>query len=126
MIGGHDITFRVASSAEAMEGAIRLVRACWQEAVVENAETGELLPDCVGFRELPQEVLIYKNAAAREAWAAGGATAENANLMLHFLRESDSMTIVVDDPSSPEMSALIDSIREHVYQDIFWMRADAA
>ena len=110
-----------------MEGAIRVVLASWQEAVVENAETGELLGrGFVGVRELPNEVLIYKNADAQRSWSADGATPKNANLMIHVMRGVDSMTIVVDEPSEAEMSALVSAIRDHVYQDIFWMRADAA
>jgi hypothetical protein len=46
--------------------------------------------------------------------------------MIHVIRGADSMTIVVDDPSAAELAPLLDAIRDHVYQDIFWMRADAA
>ncbi len=124
MIGGHDISFRTETPAQVAEGAIRLVRAAWQEAVVENAETGELLGlDSLAVSELPHEVLIYKNAAARDAWAAHGAIPENANLMIHIVCGADSMTMVVDEPSEAEMSAIIRAIRDHIYQDIFWMRA---
>ena len=127
MIGRHDITFRSETASQAMEGAIRLVRASWREAIVENAETGELLSrDSVGVEELPAELLIYKNASARGSWRANGAIPENANLMVHILRGNESMTIVVDDPNTAEMAIMVAAIRDHVYQDIFWIRADAA
>ena len=115
MIGGHDISFRTATPAPITEGAIRLVLAFWHEAVVENAETGELLSlGSVGVRKLPHEVLIYKNADARESWAANGAIPENANLMVHIIRGADSMTIMVDEPSAAEMAAILDAINDHV------------
>jgi hypothetical protein len=126
MIGGHDISFPTETSSQTTEGAIRLARTFWQEAVVEDAESGEILTrDMASLRELPHEVLIYKSADARESWAVNGAIPENANLMIHVIRGVDSMTVVVDEPGTPEMAALLAAIRDHVYQDIFWMRAYA-
>ena len=91
MIGGHDISFLTETSAEALEGAVRVIRASWQDSVVENAETGELLVLGPGaISELPAELLIYKNAAARDSWAASGATPENANLMVHIIRGEET------------------------------------
>jgi hypothetical protein len=127
MIGGHDIVLRTELPDEAADGAVRVVRAFWSEAVAEDADTGETLsrvPD--GARGVPGEVLVYRDEAARHSWTGKGATPENLNLMVHIIRGSDSMTLVVDDPSSEEMSKLIEAIRGHVDQDIFWMRADAA
>ena len=127
MIGGHDISFPTDSSAQITEGAIRIVLVFWPDAVVENAETGELLSrGLVGIRKLPCEVLVYKNADARDSWAVNGAIPENANSMIHVICGVDSITIVVDDPSAAEMPAVLSAIRDHVVQDIFWMRADAA
>lgn len=127
MIGGHDISFPTGSSPEVMDGAIRIVNVFWPGAVLENAETTELLDGgFLGVRELPREVLIYKNADARASWAVNGAVPENSNQMVHMICGADSITIVVDDPNSAEMPALLDAISGHVYQDIFWMRADAA
>lgn len=127
MIGGHDICFRTDVSAQVTDGAVRIVRASWQDAVVVNAETGELLSrHSAGVGTLPAELFIYKNTVARDSWLAEGAIPANANLMVHVICAEDSMTIVVDDPTAAEMSALIAAIRDHVYQDIFWMRADAA
>jgi hypothetical protein len=128
MIGGHDVTFRTETPAQVTDGAVRIVRASWQEAVVENAETGELLQrdSLVGVGELPTEIFVYKSTAARASWTAKGAAPENANLMVHIIRGENSMTIVVDDPSATEMEVLIAAISDHVYQDIFWMRATAA
>jgi hypothetical protein len=127
MIGGHDISFATRAAAENLEGAIRLAVVLWSEAVVENAETGEVLDRVfMGPRALPREVLVYKNVAARDSWARDGAVSENANLMVHIIRGPESLTVVVDDPGEPSMRGLLDAIRDHIYQDIFWMRADAA
>jgi len=127
MIGRHDITFLTEMPTEVMEGTVRLLRASWSEAVVENAETGELLGfDSVRLTELPEELLIYKNSTAQDSWKVNGAIPENENLMIHALRGDQSITIVVDDPVADEMSYIIQAIRDHVYQDIFWIRADAA
>lgn len=127
MIGRHDITFPSETASEVMEGAMRLLRASWSEAIVENAETGEPLGLNAAFvAEVPSELLVYKNANARDSWKANGSIPENDNLMVHVLRGDRSITIVVDDPDTHEMSLIIHSIRNHVYQDIFWIRADAA
>lgn len=127
MIGGHDILFPTETSAETTEGVIRLALAFWQEAVVEDAETGEILGRAVvGVTELPQEVLIYRDACARDSWAKSGAVPENANSMIHVIRGTDSVTIVVDEPATAEMASLLDAVHILVYQDIFWMRAHAA
>ena len=127
MIGRHDITFRSESAYQVMEGANRLLRVSWDEAIVEDAETGELLhPYSEVVVGLPVELLIYKNASAQASWKAYGAIAENKNLMVHVLRGDESITIVIDDPHAVEMSLMVAAIRNYVYQDIFWMRADAA
>jgi hypothetical protein len=127
MIGGHDICFRTDSSAQVTEGVIRIVRVSWQEAIVENAETGEILHrHALGVRELPTELFIYKDAIARNSWMAEGAIPENANLMVHIICGDDSMTVVVDEPNTAEMATLLAAVRDHVCQDIFWMRANAA
>lgn len=126
MIGGHDICFHTDTPAQAAEGAIRIVHAAWPDAVVENAENGEIQSHCIGVGDLSAESLIYKNASARDSWMEKGAVAENSNLMVHLICGEDSLTIVVDELAAGEISAIIAAIREHVYQDIFWMRADAA
>lgn len=127
MIGRHDITFPSAMAPEVMEGAMRLLSASWSEAMIENAETGEMLEFVsVLVTELPAELLIYKNATARDSWKVNGAIPENENTMVHVLRGDRSVTIVVDDPDAREMSRIIQAIRDHAYQDIFWIRADAA
>jgi len=127
MIGGHDISFNTGSCPGIMDGAIRIVSAFWPHAILENAETAELLDsNFLGVRELPREVLIYECADARGLWATMGAAPENANQMVHMIGGVDSITIVVDNADSAEMSAMINAIRGYVYQDIFWMRAEAA
>jgi hypothetical protein len=74
MIGGHDRQFRTNNVGAAMEGAIRLALAIWKNAVVESAETGERLDHrIVEIRELPREVLVYRDVDAHRAWAQDGA-----------------------------------------------------
>ena len=127
MIGGHDISLLSDTPAQATEGTVRLALALWRDAVVEDAETGELLGSVIGTdRELPSEILIYRNAFARDCWVAHGAVPENASSMIHVVRDEDSVTVIVDDPDTQEMAALLEAVRDHVYQDIFWMRAGAA
>lgn len=127
MIGGHDISFPTHAAAQVAEGVLRTVCAVWRQGVVENAETSEIVSlTSIATQTLPCELLIYKNIAAKQAWAANGATSENTNSMVHLIRGQDSITVVVDDPHAVEMSALIKAIRDHVSQDILWMRADAA
>ena len=96
-------------------------------AGVSHAVAGELLRiDSENVVGLPVELLIYKNADAQASWKANGAIPENENLMVHVLRGDKSITLVVDDPHAAEMSLMVAAIRSYVYQDIFWMRADAA
>jgi hypothetical protein len=127
MIGRHDILFVSEAASEIMEGAIRLVCASWRDVIIEDAESGDLVSlQSLGVAELPAELLIYKNSDARVSWSTNGAIPENANTMIHVLRGDGSMTVVVDDPNAAEMSKLLGAIRDHVFQDIFWIKADAA
>jgi hypothetical protein len=127
MIGRHDVSFRSETPGQTVEGVVRIVRAAWSEAIVENAETGEILPgDRVGVARLPVELLIYQGEVARDSWAKHGAIAENSNSMIHVLCGEASITVVVDDPLAHDMAPLLNAMREHVYQDIFWIRAHAA
>jgi len=115
MIGGHDISFRIESSIQIVEGAIQIILTFWPDAVAENAETGELLDrDFVGVREAPSEVLVYKNADSRGSWSSNGAIPENANLMIEIICGTDSITVVVDDPDAAEMFAILNKIRDHI------------
>lgn len=116
--------FPVEHVPQALERALRIALEYWSEAEIEDAVTAELLsPLPGGIDQLPDEVLVYKSAIARQQWKENGATPENANSMIHFLLDSSTITVVVDDPKDPLMQSIINDIREYVYQDIFWMQA---
>lgn len=126
MIGGHDISFPTQAPAAFVDGAIRHALIVWKEALLEDADTGELLDgDFVGV-PVPREIFIYKNSAARDSWAKNGAVSENANSMIHMIRGAQSVTLVVDDPRETDMRVFLDAMRDYFKQDLFWMRAVAA
>ncbi|MBW3539272.1 MAG: hypothetical protein KY476_03305 [Planctomycetes bacterium] len=80
----------------------------WPEAVFEDVE-GHGPPRSYGqlaFARL-RDVFAYRDFAAAAQWKARGAAAETANTMIHLLKSSTTITVVVDDPRHPDMTAYL-------------------
>lgn len=105
MIGGHDEIFKCDRPPIVMEFIVRMIRHLWKNAPVEDPDTDK--EPC----GLERELFIYKDLAAADSWKNNGAIPENADTMIHILRGSGTVTMVVDNPGSAEMKQLIEDIR---------------
>lgn len=109
MIGGTDVLLPCPIDAEdALRLATRVVRQAWPAAVMENANTGDLLQEPHGL----DQVMLYKDVKARDSWEQLGADESNANTMIYVLVGPVQLTLVVDDAKTPEMSRIITAIRK--------------
>lgn len=110
VLGGIDIRIPTRTPS-ALLACVRVIRHYWPKACFENAGTGEHYTaySDIPFDELT-ELFVYRDEAASAAWDAGSvAVAENS--MLHLIHAEDSLTIVVDNPHSLELSRMLASIR---------------
>lgn len=89
MIGGTDIVIPVFDARSRCEDILRLVRAEWPSAIVEDAETG--LPPAATTHEM----LVYRDEHAFVSIEADGVTDENGGALLHVLLGTNSVTCVV-------------------------------
>lgn len=125
MIGGQDICFLTNAPIQVTDAIVRTLRVFWRGAIVENAETNEILDFkvCQGLDlppELPSELFVYKNMDVKNSWVANGAIPGNSNSMIHIIRGEGMITVVVDDSNIPEMLSLIEMMREFVCQGVSW------
>jgi hypothetical protein len=124
MIGGVDIELRSMAGDLAVEVAVRAVRQHWPHAVFENPETAERYET---FLEIPfgelNELFIYRDAAAADAWDAQGAVPELYNTMVHIVADPDTVTVVVDEKNSV-IDELVGDISQALKDEILYVRAD--
>ena len=111
MIGGFDVRIPTAMGKHAIEIAIRAIQRNWPGAVFENASTADRYDH---IEEIPfgrlDEIFVYRDSRAFEAWDSEGAIPELANTMIHILFDPGLLTLVFDevDDSNKE---LIDTVR---------------
>src|ERR1051326_4615054 len=107
MIGGADIIIKSSMEQEAaLESARAAIKRFWPEMLVEDAETGDLVHNdgsAVGCTE----IMLYRDADARESWARLGADPSNVNTLIHLFADPGEFTLVVDDPNAVEMASII-------------------
>lgn len=118
MIGGIDVVVPAKGDSGALDACVRIIREYWPNAVFENAESGDKFsryPE-LSFGKL-RELLIYPDKDAEKAWDKGDADVCK-NSMLYLIRSSDNVTLVTDDPSTPEMQAILDSMRQSL-EDLY-------
>jgi hypothetical protein len=111
MIGGTDVVIPGTGDSAALETCARVIQGLWPAARFEDAETGESFSSADEIpAERVRELFVYSNASAEAAWNADDPeTPSNSMLYLIFL--PDSVTAVVEDASTPQMRAILDSIR---------------
>jgi hypothetical protein len=117
VIGGDDVIIKAPQSGP--EGvlvfATRRLQQRWGQAVIQDAETGELF---LGSWDIPfskiKELMIYRDRAAFHRWAEEGAVEATANSMIHLIAEPSEVTIVVDDKEENVARDLIASLQEFV------------
>lgn len=115
MIGGTDRVFDAVGDSASLEACIRIIRKKWPQARFENAETGEKYST---INDIPcgsvRELLVYSDATAEESWDHDRPDSPRNSLISIFVRPTE-VTIVVDDPESPEMTFILDGI-QHVLE----------
>ena len=109
-IGGWDISIEIPPHVSAAEVILRLMRRRWPGSYFQDADRDDFYPigsEHVAIRGgLSREFFVFVDLASLESWHRDGATAENANAMLHFLvgeptsrRGLRLVTLVCDEPS---------------------------
>ena len=63
------------------------------------------------------ELLAYPNADAEAAWD-GDDPDSDENSMLYLIVRPDDITVVLDNPETPEMRSILGAIRELLWTDI--------
>jgi hypothetical protein len=126
MIGGIDIVIPHANREQAAVASLRVIRRFWRDAVVEDAYTGKkthltrdaLLPEVT-------DVFVYPDMETADKWDRLGAEPELANTMIHILVRDSAVTLVVDDPDSGTIAAIISGLRAMLSMYIFSPHARA-
>lgn len=100
MIGGEDIqvTLESAPPADTVGYVLRLLRAAWPDAVVDDVEDerGPRPIDAMFPARAFHELLVYRDAASQRLWDEQGATNETNDSMIHILADDGCLTFVVD------------------------------
>jgi hypothetical protein len=111
MIGGVDVVIPAVGEADALQACVRIVQHRWPNARFEDVETGEKYAGC---GEIPlehvRELLAYSDAQAEAAWDADREDSP-PNSMLYLIRSPDFITVVLDDPNTVDMKALLEEFR---------------
>lgn len=112
MIGGVDVVIPAVGDAAALEACLRIVKRRWPHARFENAETGEKY---ARYEEIPlgrlRELFAYSDAQAEALWDADRDDSP-PNSMLYLILSPDFITVVLDDPNTADMQAMLESLRE--------------
>jgi hypothetical protein len=113
MISGHDIVIPCQSeSGFVFDRILHLARHVWKEAVIEDAETGDLLnPEYEDAFVGVNGVMIYKDEASRKSWNENGSVEENRNTMIHVIAGWDKITLVVDDEKDSATEIIVAATR---------------
>ncbi|HEY7329946.1 MAG TPA: hypothetical protein VH592_20085 [Gemmataceae bacterium] len=120
MIGGVDVVIPAVGDGAALEACVRIVQRCWPHARFEDVETGEKY---AWYGDIPlgrvRELFAYSDAQAEAAWDADRPDSP-PNSMLYLILSPDFVTVVIDDPNTAEMRAMLESFRT-ILSPIKWM-----
>ena len=112
MIGGMDVRFDVRSGPTALDFTVRLVARWWPDCVFVADDDATVTTD---FERLPfrdrSEVIIYRDAAAADAWDALGYDDSLKGTMVYLLSDEASLTLVTEHDPCPDIIALTAAIR---------------
>jgi hypothetical protein len=112
MIGGNDIIYPRRLSSEMLDFTLRMFRAFWPNAVMEDQDAlspqtiDEAIRNTLGG---PECFMVYPDKSAYDSWVDVGLDPSNGDTMIYVLMGEDSTTFVVSDslPKTPEMVAEI-------------------
>jgi hypothetical protein len=111
MIGGADIVIPAVGDPADLEACAKIVQRRWPQARFEDAETGDRYS---WYGDIPlgrvRELFAYPDDRAEAEWDAGSPDVA-PNSMLYLILSQNSVTAVLDDPNTPEMQAILESIR---------------
>jgi hypothetical protein len=112
VIGGNDIVFPAVGDSASLEACARLVNRFWPGIRLEDAITGDKFSRIgdVPFGSV-RELLLYPNSEAEAAWDADRPDSPE-NSMLYLIVRPLDITVVVDNPRTPEMQSILNAIRE--------------
>lgn len=111
MIGGVDVVIPAVGDAAALEACVRIVQRHWPNARFEDAESGEKYARCCDVPlQCVRELFVYSDAQAEAAWDADREDSL-PNSMLYLIRSPDFITIVLDDPNTADMQAMLEEFR---------------
>jgi hypothetical protein len=126
MIGGTDIVIPTKGDPECLDACVRMIREYWPHARFEDALTGEKYDQ---YEELPfgrlRELFVYPDELAETAWDQGDANAAT-NSMFYLILSPDHVTVILDDPKTESMQAIMESIRIILAKDVLNICAEAA
>ena len=126
MIGGTDIVIPAVGDSAALDAFARIVQHLWPHAKFEDAETGEKY---AWFGDIPfgrvRELFAYPNDTAETAWDADSPDSP-PNSMLYLILSPDFVTVIVDDPNTADMRAVLEAFRTFLFTDFLKTYARAA
>jgi hypothetical protein len=118
MIGGSDIIIPAIGDTDALDACTRIVQLRWPHARFEDAVTGEKY---ARYGDIPlgrvRELFAYPDDSAEAAWDAGRSDSP-PNSMLYLILSPDSVTVVLDDPDTADMRAMLEAFRTILETDI--------
>lgn len=112
-IGRTDVRLAIrVPPAVALERAVACAVDLWPDAVVADGEDTRTFP---GLPSIPystvSELLVFRTAVDHAALRQSGTTPATANAMLDLIVDAGALTVVVDDPSDPAMTAFVAAVR---------------
>lgn len=125
MIGGTDIIIPVRDELQALELAVRAAVRLWDDPVLEDGETGEVLSAQGGINFFGRtEILAFRDAEAARLWEEIGADPALEGTLLHFLISPGELTVAVDDVPPPQITAFVEALQDTLRQDLFASTAE--
>ena len=123
MIGGIDVHIPTRAGELTLDVAVRVIRQQWSQAVFEDALTGKRFGS---FAEIPfrivEELFVYRDNQAADAWDAEGAVPSVQNSMIHLIPNDDTLTIVMDE-AGEVMDGFVKAIESGLHDEILFVPA---
>ena len=120
MIGGQEIVIPCSDPKVALDLATRAVMQHWRDCLMEDGDSGDVLPpyDQIEFAGLT-EILISRTAEDSRRWDEIGACDATRGTLVHLPSGRTTLTVVIDDEPTEEMSRIVHEIRRALLQDLF-------
>jgi hypothetical protein len=125
MIGGTDVVIpATGDSASTLDACARILRWHWPHVTFEDAETGDKYAK---YGDVPfgrvRELFAYRDKQAEAAWDTDHPDSP-PNSMVYVILTPESpdssrlVTVVLDNPDTPEMQEILESIRDMMRERI--------